>query len=222
VFVTLRNGQLTIANSSANAWIAAEVIKVLRKARIKLTALPEDTPQLARRFVLHAHIKGDCRPRDSKSRARDEGQRQTAHLLLEAVKAASALAGKWVFITPEAIESASKYRFTSPEEITNAILALGEAARINAQGGLGVSWAAFMKRKGFAYSPNSSRTAMDMFRDQYHATVNGRKVTTPGHVCFGTGKPPYCARIYVHQPDKPGDPVVIGSVGPHLDIASRH
>ena len=220
VIMTLRDGRLTLSYAPENEWIAHEIRRVLTNAKIGLHALPQESTQLTRRYIPHAHMRGDCRPR---AKSRKEGEhRQAAQLLSQALEEGAAIAGKWVVVTKEALRSAARYRYADPGEITHAIVTLGEASQLNSKGGLGMEWSEFMRRRSLRYSPNSSDTAMNKFADQYRATVNGVSVSTPGHVSFGTGKPPYCARIYVHQPDKPGDPVIIGSVGPHLDIASRN
>lgn len=221
VIMTLRDGRLTLSYAPKNEWIVAEIRRVLTNSQIDLKAQPQESTQLTRRYITHAHMRGDCRPRANKSR-KERKNRQTAYLLSQALEEAAAIAGKWVVISNEARKSAARYRYVYPGEITHAIVTLGEAAKLNTNGGVGVEWSEFMSDRKLKYSPHSSDTAMNKFAAQYRATVNGVRVPTPGHVSFGTGKPPYCARIYVHQPDKPGDPVIIGSVGPHLDIASRN
>ena len=221
VIITIRNGQLTISGSDNTKWIQDEVVSVLKRGRVQLDPIVTNPVKLERRFIIHDHMRTSCSPK-RRSSTKDNLKIQTAHLMIDALHSVEKELGRWVVFSDEAWQSAAKYRYTDLDKVKSALKALAEAARINGEGrGLGMPWEAFMSLRGVSYSPNSSKTVRQRFSNQYSVSINGKRLLTEAHVCFGVGKPPHCARIYLRQPDKPGDPVIIGSVGPHLDIVSR-
>lgn len=221
VIVTVRGGKVTINAAPGLDWILKEVVKVVRRADPLISILPEAKLTLPRRRVGHAHLRGNCSV-TAKAPKKDHIDPQTSYLLSQAINEVESELGGWVVFSDTARKTAAEYRYVDLEVVKSALRALGEAAKINAGGGLGMSWKSFLASREVNYSPNSSKTAKERFKKQYEVVHEGKRVLTEAHVCFGTGKPPFMARIYLRQPDKPGDPVIIGSMGPHLDIPTRH
>jgi len=221
VIVTVRGGKVTINAAPGLDWILKEVVKVVRRADPLISILPEAKLTLPRRRVGHAHLRSSNCLKANKPKETGRSP-QTAFLLLDAVSDVEHELQGWVVFTDTARRTAASYRFVDLDAVRKALRALGEAARTNAQGGLGTTWQKFLEGEKVSFSPKSSKTTKDRYGDQYTVVHQGRRLLTEAHVCFGTGKSPFMARIYLRQPDKPGDPVIIGSMGPHLDIPTRH
>lgn len=221
VIVTVRGGKVIINAAKGLEWIAQEVVKVVRQADPQISILPEPKHTFARRHLRHPHLRGNCGVA-AKAPRKDNIVPQTSYLLSQSIDEVENELRGWVVFSDTARKTAAEYRYVDLEVVKSALRALGEAAKINAGGGLGMSWKCFLASREVNYSPKSSKTAKERFRKQYEAMHEGKRVLTEAHVCFGTGKPPFMARIYLRQPDKPGDPVIVGSMGPHLDIPTRN
>lgn len=222
VIVTARDSKVVICFAATLRWIADEVLQVLRDVGIHPMPTSVEAHSLNRKFIRHDHMRGGdkIRPRHYENREQTR-QKRALETLENALEQAEAMAGKWLLITETARRSAASYRFTRPEEVTRALLELAKAAELNAAGGLGDSWRNHLRVRGVNYTPHSSPTAITMYSEQYHVTVNGKRLLAEAHVVLGTSSAPHCARIYVRQPDSPGNPVIVGSVGPHLDTSTR-
>lgn len=220
VIVTVRSGKVTINPAPGLDWIVKEVVKVVRQADPQISVLPEPKLTFPRRHLQHPHLRGNCSVA-AKATRKDNIAPQTSYLLSLAIDEVENDLRGWVVFSATARKTAAEYRYVDLEAVKGALRAIGEAAKINARGGLGMTWKRFLASREVNFSPNSSKTAKTRFREQYEVLCGGVRVLTEAHVCFGTGKPPFIARIYLRQPDKPGDPVIIGSMGPHLDIATR-
>lgn len=220
VIVTARNRELIVNFDEALEWLGKIVLRALREGGLSLQRVGPEAPKLERKFVQYDHLRGGDRVRP-KSHDDSDNAKRPLETLERALAEAETKGGKWLLITETARRSAAGYHYTKPQEITDALLVLAKAAELNAEGKLGMSWRDYLRKAGFDFSPHSSSTALGKYGWQYKVWANGARVFAAAHVCLGTGSAPHCARIYVRQPDKPGDPVIVGSVGPHLDIPTR-
>jgi len=143
--------------------------------------------------------------------------------VLEAVKAATSDGGPELVITDRALRSAAISDYHNPDYIYSSLMALALAAKINAGGsGLGMPWADFLAGNGaHDYVPHSSDATLQRFRKDYLVVHAGVEYLIEAHVRCGTGSGSESARIYVAQPARPGQPVVVGHVGSHLPIHAR-
>ena len=85
-----------------------------------------------------------------------------------------------------------------------------------------MSWAAFLGERGsHDFVPNSSPDTIKRFYKEYHIRYQDEDLCIGAHIRQGNGAADECLRIYVVQPRKPGDPVIVGQIGAHLPIADR-
>lgn len=143
--------------------------------------------------------------------------------VLEAVQAAARDAGSMLIVADRALRSAAVSDYNDPDYIYDVLMALALAAKTNAGGsGLGMPWTEFLAGNGaHDYTPHSSPATLQRFRKDYLVVNDGVEYLIEAHVCCGTGSGSDSARIYVAQPARPGQPVVVGHVGSHLPIHSR-
>jgi hypothetical protein len=67
----------------------------------------------------------------------------------------------------------------------------------------------------------SSADTIKRYYKEYHIRYQGEDLCIEAHIRQGNGSANECLRIYVVQPRKPGDPVIIGQIGAHLPIDGR-
>jgi len=131
-------------------------------------------------------------------------------------------AAGWIKLTDRAKTTAKDSNFIDSDYIYEALMALGRAAKLNANGGLGMSWEHYLKRNGaHDYCAHSSEGTLAQFFKVYHVAYMGNRYCIESHIRCGTGNGCDSARIYVVQPHRPGQPVIVGQVGAHLPILAR-
>jgi hypothetical protein len=142
--------------------------------------------------------------------------------VVDACFAAERDAAGWLKIADRAKTSAKTSNFVDPDYIYEALMALARAAKLNANGGLGMSWEHHLKMNGaHDYCAHSSEGTLGQFAKDYHIAYMGSSYCIESHIRCGTGNGCDSARIYVAQPRRPGQPVIVGHVGSHLPILAR-
>lgn len=85
-----------------------------------------------------------------------------------------------------------------------------------------MSWAEFLGQRGsHDFVPNSSPDTIKRFYKEYHIRYQGEDLCIEAHIRQGNGSADECLRIYIVQPRKPGDPVIVGQIGAHLPTDER-
>ena len=143
--------------------------------------------------------------------------------MLEATLAAAEAAGAWLTLTERAKKTAGESNYVDPDYVYQALVDLAHAARHNSDHqGLGMSWADFLGQRGsHDFVPNSSPDTIKRYHKEYHIRYQGEDLCIEAHIRQGNGSADECLRIYVVQPRKPGDPVIVGQIGAHLSIDGR-
>jgi hypothetical protein len=221
-------GHLFVACCKACSWIEEAVCGFLSSRRvISLGVSVVECPVIPRRFsspwsVLRPAPAAHARRRVKKTATTIIKPRRFS-TVLEAVEAARREAGSALVVTDRALRSAAISDYNDPDYIYDVLMALALAAKTNAGGsGLGMPWSEFLAGNGaHDYTPHSSPATLQRFRKDYLVVHDGVEYLIEAHVCCGTGSGSDSARIYVAQPARPGQPVVVGHVGSHLPIHSR-
>jgi hypothetical protein len=143
--------------------------------------------------------------------------------VLEAALAAEEAAGNWLVLAERAKTTADASNYIDPDYVHQALMDLAHTARHNSDHqGLGMSWADFLGQRGsHDFVPNSSPYTIERYYKEYHIRYQGEDLCIAAHIRQGNGSADECLRIYVVQPRKPGDPVIVGQIGAHLPIADR-
>jgi hypothetical protein len=143
--------------------------------------------------------------------------------VIEATLAAKADSGEWLILSDRAIQTAKESSYTDPDYVYQALIDLGHTAEHNAEHrGLGISWAEFLGKLGsHDFVPNTSTNTIKRFHGEYHIRHENEERCIASHIRQGTGSARDCLRIYVVQPRKPGDPIIIGQIGAHLPTDER-
>jgi len=229
--LSIRDDALIIACSEACAKIEEAVAKFLRKAKMIGQGQPISlTEEFKRKNIRHAHEMG--RPVSDAAKAkrkerRDEslGDRPPARFdsVLDAALAAEEAAGPWLVLHERAIKTARESQYLDPDYIYQALIDLAHAARHSSDHkGLGMPWADFMGQLGsHDFVPNTSSYTIERYYGDYHISYRGEMRCIQAHIRQGNGSANECLRIYVVQPRKPGDPIIIGQIGAHLPIDGR-
>ncbi|MFM8551197.1 MAG: hypothetical protein ACKOCD_02625 [Nitrospiraceae bacterium] len=221
-------GFLLVACCKACGWIEDAVCRFLADEKIIARGIEVvECPVIPRQFPRPQSLARSA-PVPSVSRRIKKvmlsvvKQRRVASVL-EAVEAAARDAGSSLVVTDRALRSAAVSDYNDPDYIYAALMALALAAKTNAAGsGLGMPWTAFLASNGsHDYSPHSSSTTLQRFRKDYVVVHDGVEYLVEAHLCCGTGSGSDSARIYVAQPARPGQPVIVGHVGSHLPIHTR-
>ncbi len=229
--LSIRDKSLIIACAQTCAQIEEGVAEFLREAKLIGPGRPtEEVVLFHRKNIRHAHEMGRPVSEDAKSKRRlrrDEAvaDRPSARFatVLEATLAAEDTAGTWLVMTDRAKKTAEESNYVDPDYVYQALVDLAHAARHNSDHqGLGMSWADFLGQRGsHDFVPNSSPETIKRFYKEYHIRYQDEDLCIEAHIRQGTGSADECLRIYVVQPRKPGDPVIVGQVGAHLPIADR-
>lgn len=229
--LSIRDNSLIIACAQTCAQIEEAVAGFLRKAKLIGPGKPVETTEVFRRKnIRHAHEMGRPVSDDAKAKRRDRRDEAVADRpparfasVLEASLAAAEAAGTWLVLTDRAKKTAEESNYVDPDYVYQALVDLAHAARHNSDHqGLGVSWAAFLGQRGsHDFVPNSSPETIKRFHKEYHVRYQGEDLCIAAHIRQGNGSADECLRIYIVQPRKPGDPVIVGQIGAHLPIADR-
>ena len=180
--------------------------------------------------IRHDHVVG--RRVSEQTKAKHKERRELAikeraaskfKSVFEASIAAEAEAGMWLIMTQRALETASHSIYLDPDYVHQALMDLAYAAKYNADHqGLGMPWTDFLGQlRSHNFVPNTSPNTIERYRNDYFINYNGESLCIQAHIRKGTGTLKDCLRIYVVQPRKPGDPIIIGQIGSHLPTATR-
>ena len=229
--LSIRENSLIIACADACAQIEQAIAVFLRKG--KLIGLGRPTEEIVpfhRKNIRHAHEMG--RPISEEAKAKRRVRRDEAVAdrpparfasVLEAALAAAEAAGAWLILTERAKKTAAESNYVDPDYVYQALVDLAHAARHNSDHhGLGMPWADFLGQRGsHDFVPNSSPYTIERYHKEYHLRYQGEDLCLAAHIRQGNGSADDCLRIYVVQPRKPGDPVIVGQIGAHLPIDGR-
>ena len=229
--LSIRDQSLIVACAQACSQIEQAITEFLRKGKLIGPGRPVETTEVFRRKnIRHAHEMGRPVSEEAKAKRRDRkdeavADRPTARFssVLEAALAAADTTGPWLVLTERAKQTAEESNYVDPDYVYQALVDLAHAARYNSDHqGLGVSWAAFLGQLGsHDFVPNSSAYTIERYYKEYHIRYQGEDLCIEAHIRQGNGSADECLRIYVVQPRKPGDPVIVGQIGAHLPIADR-
>jgi len=229
--LSIRDNSLIIACAQTCAQIEEGVAEFLRKAKLIGPGKPTDeVVPFRRKNIRHAHEMGRPVSEDAKAKRRERrdeavADRPTARFatVLEASLAAEDAAGTWLVLTDRAKKTAEESNYVDPDYVYQALVDLAHTARHNSDHqGLGMPWADFLGQLGsHDFVPNSSSDTIKRYPKEYHIRYRGEDLCIEAHIRQGNGSADECLRIYVVQPRKPGDPVIVGQIGAHLPIADR-
>ena len=229
--LSIRDNSLIIACAQTCAQIEEGVAEFLRKSKLIGPGKPTDeVVPFHRKNIRHAHEMGRPVSDDAKAKRRERrdeavADRPTARFatVLEASLAAEDAAGTWLVLTDRAKKTAEESNYVDPDYVYQALVDLAHTARHNSDHqGLGMPWADFLGERGsHDFVPNSSPDTIKRYYKEYHIRYQGEDLCIEAHIRQGNGAADECLRIYVVQPRKPGDPVIVGQIGAHLPIADR-
>ena len=229
--LSVRDNSLIIACAEACAEIEKAVSAFLRKAKLIGQGQPLGQAEVFRRKnIRHAHEMG--RPVSDAAKAKRKERREESlsdrpparfDTVLDAALAAAEAAGPWLILHERAIKTARESHYLDPDYVYQALVDLAHAARYSSEHkGLGMPWADFLGQLGsHDFVPNSSPDTIKRYYKEYHIRYQGEDLCIEAHIRQGNGSADECLRIYVVQPRKPGDPVIIGQIGAHLPIDGR-
>jgi len=229
--LSVRENSLIVACARTCAGIERAITEFLRKGKMIGPGRPaEEAVAFHRKNLRHAHEMG--RPVSEEAKAKRKDRRESVlrdrpparfNSVLEAALAAAKAAGPWLVLTERAKETAHESKYVDPDYVYKALIDLAHAAKHNSDHqGLGMSWAAFLGQLGsHDFVPNSSPDTIKRYHKEYHILHDGEDLCIGAHIRQGNGSADECLRIYVVQPRKPGDPVIVGQIGAHLPIADR-
>jgi hypothetical protein len=229
--LSVRGNSLIISCAQACAGIEYAITEFLRKGKLIGPGRPTTTVEVFRRKnIRHAHEMGRPISEDAKAKRRvrravSANVRPPARFasVIEAALAAKATSGKWLILSERALQTAEASRYTDPDYVYQALIDLGHTAEHNAEHqGLGNSWAEFLGNLGsHDFVPNTSPNTIQRHYAAYHIRYENEDRCIAAHIRQGTGSARDCLRIYVVQPRKPGDPIIIGQIGAHLPTDER-
>jgi hypothetical protein len=229
--LSIRDNSLIVACADACAQIEQAVADFLRKGKLIGPGRPtEEVVPFHRKNIRYAHEMGRPVSEDAKAKRRVRRDEAVAGrpparfaTALEAALAAEEAAGSWLVLTDRAKKTAKDSNYVDPDYVHQALVDLAHAARHNSDHqGLGMSWAEFLGQRGsHDFVPNSSAYTIERYYKEYHIRYQGEDRCIEAHIRQGNGSADECLRIYVVQPRKPGDPVIVGQIGAHLPIAAR-
>ena len=229
--LSIRDNSLIVACAQACAKIEGAISVFLRKAKLIGEARPANqTEVFKRKNIRYAHEMGrpvSAAAKTKRKERREEslGDRPPARFdsVLAAVEAAADAAGPWMVLHERAIKTARASHYLDPDYVYQALVDLAHAARYSSDHkGLGMPWADFMGQLGsHDFVPNTSVYTIERYYADYHINYRGEMRCIQAHIRQGNGSADECLRIYVVQPRKPGDPVIVGQIGAHLPIADR-
>ena len=229
--LSVRENSLIVACAKACAGIEHAITEFLRRGKlIGPGRLNTTIETFHRKNIRHAHEMG--RPISEEAKAKRRVRREESAndrpparfaSVIEATLAAKADSGKWLILSDRSIQTAKESNYTDPDYVYQALIDLGHTAEHNAEHqGLGNSWAEFLGKLGsHDFVPNTSSNTIKRFHGEYHIRYENEERCIAAHIRQGTGSARDCLRIYVVQPRKPGDPIIIGQIGAHLPTDER-
>jgi len=225
--LTIKGLLLHISCVPSLSWIEQAVLKALRKAGVNCTPIFGGKPS-KRSAIIQAPSQ---RPQPQTKPAvapKPKKKAETVKLpgkyatVEEACRAAERDANGWIVMTNRAWSTAKDSNYDDPDYVYNALTALGRAAFLNSQGGLRQCWEFYLKTNGpHNYGAHSSEGTLAQFPGEYHVNHEGHRYCIESHIKRGNGSGSDAIRIYLCQPEVPGQPVIVGSIGPHLPILTR-
>lgn len=229
--LSIRDQSLIVACAQACFQIEQAITDFLRKGKLIGPGKPADTTEAFRRKnIRHAHEMGRPVSEEAKSKRRDRKDEAVADrpparfaTVIEAALAAKEAAGPWLVLTERAKKTAAESNYVDPDYVYQALVDLAHTARHNSDHqGLGMSWADFLGQRGsHDFVPNSSPYTIERYHKDYHIRYQGEDLCIAAHIRQGNGSADECLRIYVVQPRKPGDPIIVGQIGAHLPTDER-
>lgn len=229
--LSIRDQSLIVACAQACSQIEQAITEFLRKGKLIGPGKPAETTEVFRRKnIRHAHEMGRPVSEEAKTKRRDRKDEAVADrpparfaTVIEAALAAEETTGPWLVLTERAKQTARESNYVDPDYVYQALVDLAHAARHNSdEHGLGMSWADFLGQlRGHDFVPNTSPNTIKQYHSAYHITYRGESLSIQAHIRQGTGSAKDCLRIYVVQPRKPGDPVIVGQIGAHLPTDER-
>lgn len=229
--LSIRDNSLIVACAQACVQIEQTITDFLRKGKFIGPGKPVETTEVFRRKnIRHAHEMGRPVSEEAKAKRRDRRDEARADRpparfgsVLGAALAAEEAAGPWLILTERAKDTAGESNYVDPDYVYQALMDLAHTARYNSDHqGLGMSWADYLGQLGsHDFVPNTSPYTIERYYKDYHVRFQGEDRCIAAHIRQGNGSADECLRIYVVQPRKPGDPVIVGQIGAHLPIADR-
>lgn len=229
--LSIRNNSLIVACAQACVQIEQTITDFLRKGKLIGPGRPVETTEVFRRKnIRHAHEMGRPVSEEAKAKRRERREEAVADrplarfiTVLEAALAAEETTGPWLVLSERAKQTARESNYVDPDYVYQALVDLAHAARHNSdEHGLGMSWADFLGQLGgHDFVPNTSPNTIKQHYSAYHICYRGEMLSIQAHIRQGTGSAKDCLRIYVVQPRKPGDPVIVGQIGAHLPTDER-
>lgn len=229
--LSVRDNSLIVACARACAQIEQAVTNFLRKGKLIGPGRPTaEVVPFRRKNIRHAHEMGRPVSDDAKAKRRERRDEAVADRpparfasVLDAALAAKEAAGNWLVLAERAKTTAAASNYIDPDYVHQVLMDLAHTARHNSDHqGLGMSWADFLGQRGsHDFVPNSSPYTIERYYKEYHIRYQGEDLCIAAHIRQGNGSADECLRIYLVQPRKPGDPVIVGQIGAHLPIADR-
>ena len=229
--ITLRQDTLIISCAESCIRLAKRVISFLKDQKIIGEKIQEsETKEFQRKNIRHAHEIGRPLSEQAKIKRKEKSGDQKAlqiekifKTVPEAVTAAEKKAGAWLYISERAKQTAQESCYEDPDYVYKSLIDLGHTAKYNSEhNGLGTTWNKFLGELGsHDFVPNTSSNTINKYPTEYHIIHNGEKLCIQAHIRKGTGLAKDCLRIYIVQPRKPGDPVIVAQIGAHLPTADR-
>ena len=229
--LSIRQNHLLIACTNSYNWIEDKITDFLRDEKLigKGESLDE-TKKFVRKNIKHPHEIGRLFSEQAQIKKKDRGDDDTDNVvqrkfptILAATSAAEEAAGPWLIFTERAKQTAAESCYNDPDYVYQALMDLAYVAKYNADhNGLGMPWADFLGQlRSHSFVPNTSLNTIERYPNEYHITHGGQRLCIEAHLRQGNGAAKDCLRIYLVQPRKAGDPIIIGHIGYHLPTAER-
>jgi hypothetical protein len=229
--ISLRQNTLMISCAESCTSLETKIISFLKKENIVGNKITVPEPEkFIRKNIKHAHELGRPVSDEAKIKRKEKSfENRNApkvsrfKTVIEATDAAGDEAGVWLIITERAKQTAEQSCFEDPDYVYKALKDLAYTAKFSCDHqGLGTTWNKFLGELGsHDFVPNTSNNTINKYPAEYHIIHDGEKLSIEAHIRKGTGLAKDCLRIYIVQPRKPGEPVIVAQIGAHLPTADR-
>lgn len=229
--ISLRQSTLMISCAESCNILQKKIISFLTQEKIIGKKISVTEPEkFIRRNIKHAHELGRPVSEEAKNKRKEkslENKNTPKDIIfktvIEATVAAGVEAGVWLIITERAKQTAEQSCYEDPDYVYKALKDLAYTAKYNSDHqGLGTTWNKFLGELGsHDFIPNTSSNTINKYPAEYHIIHNGEKLCIQAHIRKGTGLAKDCLRIYIVQPRKHGDPLIVAQIGAHLPTADR-
>jgi len=229
--ISLRQSTLMISCAESCNILQKKIISFLTQEKIIGKKISVTEPEkFIRKNIKYAHEFGRPVSEEAKNKRKEkslgsetETKHKTFKSVLDATIAAEEEAGPWLIILQRAKETAKDSCFEDPDYVYEALKHLAYTAKYNGDHqGLGTTWNKFLGELGsHDYVPNTSINTINKYPNDYYITYQGERYSIEAHLRKGRGLAKDCLRIYIVQPRKPGDPVIVAQIGAHLPTADR-